>query len=119
MSNKIIIFATLIFAFTSFTYLTIQENKQANLDSKNVWMVYFANPKDNSLDFTIENHTKNENFHWQILSGSDVSKEGDANISTGQTKSIPVTIPTDAIFGKKITISVTNNNAKKEIYKIF
>ncbi len=119
MSNKIIIISTTLFLLVSFIFLSVEEKKQADINTKNVWMTYFLAPKDSSLNFSIENHSSHTNFHWQILSDKDVSKEGDVTVSLGKTVTIPVTLsPTDSA-GKKITISVTTDGEKKEIYKIF
>lgn len=104
----------------SFVFLSVVEKKQSNVNSKNIWTLYFPDPKSGSLDFTIENHSQNKVFHWQILLDKIVVTEGDSTVSLGDTKTIPV--PKDGIdlSNKKITISVIDvNNNKKEIYKNF
>lgn len=83
---------------------------------KNWWVLSFDNPKDNSLSFTIENHSNNNNFHWQILSEKTVVNQGDVTIKLGESKTIPATLPDTA--GKKTTVVVTAGEEKKEIYKI-
>lgn len=115
MSNRIIIFTTVAFLFISFVFLSVVEMKQANLNSKDVWMLYFSNPKSTSLDFAIENHSKNAAFHYEIFLDKTKVKEGDAMIQIGETKTIPVSA--EDIANKKIIIDVTSNNEKKEIYK--
>jgi hypothetical protein len=118
MSNKIIIFTTVAFLFVSFVFLSVVEMKKGDINSKNIWMLYFSDPKSSSLDFTIENHTQNKNFHWQILLDKTVTTEGDSTISLGNTKTIAVPKDNIDLSNKKITISVTDsNNNKKEIYK--
>lgn len=115
MNNKIIILAISFFLLISFVYLSLTEKRQADINTKNVWMTYFENPKDSSLDFTIENHSSNTEFHWQILSDKDVIKNGDAVISNGKTQKISANIPDTA--NKKIIITVSTGEEKKEIYK--
>lgn len=117
MNNKIIIATTTFFLLISFVTLSLIERNQADINTKNVWMLYFENPKDNSLNFVIENHSNSDNFHWKILSDKDVVKESDAIVANGSIKTIPLSI-TDT-QNKKMTISVTSNNNTKEIYKSF
>ena len=120
MSNKIIIFTTVAFLFVSFVFLSFVEMKQSNINSKNIWMIYFPDPKSSSLDFTIENHSQNKVFHWQILLDKIVATEGDSTIQLGNTKTISVPKDNIDLSNKKITISVTDSNSnKKEIYKSF
>jgi len=116
MNNRIIILTTIVFFLISGIFLSAVERKQADLNSKNIWMLYFADPKSDSLDFTLENHSKSLNFHWTVLSDKTTLREGDITISNGQTKTIPLSIADTQ--NKKITVSVTDaNNNKKEIYK--
>lgn len=117
MNNKVIILTTSFFILVSFIFLATIERKQADINTKNIWMLYFENPESNSLDFTVENHTPNTNFHWQILADKTVVRQGDLNIKLGAKKTVPVLLAdTD---GKKITISVTGSeNGNKEVYKI-
>ncbi|MDD5396792.1 MAG: hypothetical protein PHW24_01895 [Candidatus Moranbacteria bacterium] len=116
-NSKIIITAFSFFVLISFVFLSLVEKKQADINTKNVWMTYFKNPKDASLDFAIENHSKNNNFHWQILSDKTLVNQGDVTVKLGETKTLPVSLSDTQ--NKKITISVTSSdNNKKEIYKI-
>lgn len=120
MNNKTIIFTTIIFLLTSFVFLSFVEKKQANMNNQNIWMLYFIDPKSHSLDFAIENHSQTNTFHWQISLDKKIVTESDSIIAPGETKTI--TIPTDEkvnLSDKKITISVTADNFKKEIYKNF
>ena len=120
MNNKNIIITILGTILISFVFLSAIEMKQANINSNNIWTLYFPDPKSGSLDFTIENHSQNKIFHWQILLDKMVVTEGDSTVSLDNTKTIPV--PKDGIdlSNKKITISVTDiNSNKKEVYKNF
>ncbi|EKE12061.1 MAG: hypothetical protein ACD_14C00031G0002 [uncultured bacterium] len=117
MSNKIIIASTCFFLLVSFVFLSWSERKQADINTKNIWMTYFENPRDNSLDFKIENHSTVTNFHWQILADKNIIKEENVAIALDETKTIPVSL--SDINGKKIIIVVTAGTDRKEIYKTF
>jgi len=115
MNNKLIIIATSFFILTSFIFLSIMARKQADINAKNIWMIYFENPKDRTLGFTIENHSTETNFHWQILTDKSMTNQGDVVVKLGEKKNIPVSSAN--ITDKKITIVVTAGENKKEIYK--
>ena len=117
MNNRIIVIATIFFLLISFIFLSFVEQKKQDPNSHEWWAIYFENPKNDSLDFTIENHSKAENFHWEIFSDKTKEKEGDDAVSKGEVKTISVSAIEAA--NKKITIIVTDkNNNKKEIYKV-
>lgn len=116
MNNKTIIFSTIGFLLASFIFLSFVEQKKQDINSQNLWATYFANPKDKSLNFTIENHSKGEIFQWEIFTDKTSVTRGSATIKKGEQKTIPVS--SDGIANKKITIAVTDTeNNKKEIYK--
>lgn len=119
MSNRIIIITTVFFLLTSFVFLSWTQKRQADINTKNLWMLYFQNPKDNSVDFSIENHSQNSKFHWQIFADASLLKEGDIIISQGIIQTVPVQIIEEKKLRKKINIIVSTNNEKKEIYKIY
>src|SRR6266702_4571803 len=104
-NNRLIIIATGFFLLASFIFLSVIEKKQADINTKNIWSLYFENPKDNSLNFTVENHSNKTNFHWQILSDKTVADQGDLIIQLGTTKTVQ--IPAFDTANKKITIAVT------------
>jgi hypothetical protein len=114
-NNKSIIFSSVLFLLVSFLFLAFVEKKEADLNTKNVWMIYFENSKDNSLNFEIENHANNSNFHWEILANKDSLKAGDITVAKGLTKKIPVIM--EGMQNKKFTVIVTSGENKKEIYK--
>lgn len=105
-----------MFFTLSSIFLVFVEKRQADKNQgKNWWILYFENPKDNSLDFTIENHSNKSNFHWEILGGGNKIKEGDVEIEKGAdwTSDVQNIDPEE-----KIIIRVSNGENKKEIYKI-
>lgn len=119
--RKIILFIAILFLISA-SYLLALGNKFNTLDfGKDWWDVYFENPKDNSLNFTIENHTANTNFHYVILADKDKIKEEDVTIVSGQSATIPSPVSgLSAPENNKITIEVSaGDNDKKSIYKNF
>lgn len=118
MQNKSIVLVIIIFLVLSFSFLAFEEKKDSNIDSQNLWFLYFKNPKDKTLDFTIENHSENTAFHWEIIMNKTKIKEADTTIKKGQSETIPVSAID--ISEKKILIIVTDSeNKQKEIYKNF
>lgn len=115
MNNKTIILSTIGFLFVSFIFLAFTENRQQDPNSQNWWAIYFENPKNNSLNFVIENHSSSESFQWEIAADKDAVTQGTANIKKGASKTIPIS--SKDISNKKITITVTSSSNKKEIYK--
>ncbi|HOF42437.1 MAG TPA: hypothetical protein PLF30_04190 [Candidatus Moranbacteria bacterium] len=115
MNSKIIIISTAVMLFASFVFLAAVEKKKMDINNHDVWMLYFVDPKSDSLDFVIENHSEIRTFHWEILSNKKKLTEGDIASEKGETKKIPVS--SENTEGKKITITVTGEESKKEIYK--
>lgn len=101
----------------SFMYLDRIEKSQQDLDyGKNWWSLYFQNPKDNSLDFTIENHSDSTNFKWEVYIEKNKVRYDEISINKGTKKAIRVT--TEQMSDKKILIRVSDGSQTKEIYKI-
>ena len=115
MSNKSTIIPLIIFLALSCIFLSYTQTKQQSPQSQNWWVIYFANPKDESLNFVIENNSDQTNFHYEILSDKEKIKEADIKIDKGVKKEIPIDI--NAAGNKKITIQVNVSDDKKEIYK--
>jgi hypothetical protein len=120
MSNKTIIIFLASFLFLSFGFLAYTETRQASPQSQNWWVIYFANPKDSSLDFMIENNSDQTTFHYTVSSDKDVLKEADIEINKGVKQEINLTKSDFAnLSNKKITIRITASDENKEIYKNF
>lgn len=117
MNNKIIILSLIIFLIAGFFYLAYIGQKQSDPKNQNFWVLYFADPKSDNLNFVIENHSDKNNFHWKVSSGNKKIAEGGADIKKGETKKIDYNIYDTA--GKKITISVSDGENKKKVYKNF
>lgn len=116
MNNKVIIFSTIGFLLVSFIFLSFVEQKKQDPNSQNWWALYFENPKNESLNFKIENHSNANNFQWEIFTDKTSASKGSVTIEKGQQKTIPVS--SKEIANQKVTITVTDTeNNKKEIYK--
>jgi hypothetical protein len=114
--RKIIIFIIILFIASS-VWLFHQNAKLTDPNTGSAWWVLsFANPKNDSLDFTIENHSDSKSFHWEILSNDQILKEGDAKIEKGNMSNIQTSTLPSQISGR-IIIQVDSGSEKKEIYK--
>lgn len=117
MNNKVIIFSTIGFLLVSFIFLSFIEQKKQDANSQNWWVLYFENPKNESINFKIENHSNTNSFQWEIFTDKTSVSKGAITIEKGQQKTIPVS--SKGIVNQKVTITVTDSeNKKKEIYKI-
>lgn len=118
MKERKIILLLALFLIISFSYLAFVETRQADLNyQKNWWVVYFENPKDSSLNFTIENHSDTNNFHWEVLQDKTKISESDTQIPKGEKNTIPLNLKD--VIDKKITILISDSKDKEEIYKQF
>jgi hypothetical protein len=114
--TKIIIFIVVLFVLSSSLLFFINDRYLNSEASKNYWAVSFVNPKDNSLNFIIENHSQKNNFHWEVNSDNGKLSSGDINVGKGDTKNIDLN---NTDLAGKIIIDVSDGENKKEIYKFF
>ena len=119
MSSKIIIITTLIFLLISFSALFVIETKNHDYDYKKSWsVVYFDNPRDNSLDFTIENHQGEKlEYDYDILVNDKKVKEDKTEIEKGAKQKIIPVLDLGKNDGAKISIEVSAKDLKYKIYK--
>lgn len=104
----------------SSSYLLYWGNRYTNSSyQRNWWAVYFVDPKGDSLDFTIENNSEANNFHYDILDGKDKIAENDIPVGRNEKKELDINSLVSDIKNKKITISVSDGKETKEIYKNF
>ena len=115
--RNIIFFLIVIFIASSLWLFIVSNNILNKNEGKNWWSVYFSNPKSNDIDFVIENHSNNSNFHWEVYADKNKIEEGDAEIKKGSASNFDPEI--SAQENQKITISVDLNGEKREIYKNF
>jgi len=119
MSSKIIIIATVILLIASFSVLFVIEAKNHNYDYNKAWsVVYFENPRDNSLDFSIENHEGAEaEYSYKIFVGDDKVIDEKVEINAGAKQKISPVIPSERLSGSKVLIDVNYKGADYKIYK--
>ena len=120
MSTKKIIIILIISLLLSSIWLSYNETRQADLDyQKNWWVVYFENPSGSSLNFTIENHSKETAFNYKIMGNKNILEEKNISIKNNRQQKINIDpVAFENIPERKITIIITDGNNKKEIYKI-
>ena len=116
--RKIILFIIIIFILSSAYLLTIGSKFNDLNFGKDWWAVYFQNPKDNGLNFVIENHSNNTNFHYVVSKDKAKISEGDATVENGKTENIKPDLNQSLSGNVTIDIS-TGDNDKKDIYKNF
>jgi hypothetical protein len=119
MSSKIIIIATVILLILSFSILFVIEAKNHSYDYKKSWSVaYFENPRDNSLDFVIENHQgEKAKYGYKILIGSDKVIDDNVEIEAAAKQKISPIISGDKSNNGRVTIVVGYKDAEYKIYK--
>ncbi|MDO8529378.1 MAG: hypothetical protein Q7S18_01790 [bacterium] len=116
MSSKIIIIFLIVFLIASFGFLAYTESNQQNPQNQNWWVVYFQNPKDESMNFTIKNNSDQKNFHWEVLKDKNKIQKGDVEIEKGNKEIVEINLDKPE---NKITVKITSENESKEIYKVF
>jgi len=119
MSSKIIIIATILFLIISFSILFIIETKNHDYDYKKSWsVVYFDNPRDNSLVFTIENHQGEKlEYNYDIFVNDKKVKADKTEIEKGAKQKIVPILDLEKKGGAKISIEVSAKDLKYKIYK--
>jgi hypothetical protein len=119
MSSKIIIIATVILLVISFSVLFVIEAKNHNYDYNKSWsVVYFENPRDESLDFAIENHEgEKSEYGYKVFVGDNKVIDEKVEIDAGATQKISPVIPSDQLRGNKILIDVNYKGTEYKIYK--
>lgn len=119
MSSKIIIIATVIFLIASFSVLFVIESKNHDYDYKKAWsVVYFENPRDDSLDFSVENHEgEKSEYGYKIFINDDKVIDEKVEIDAGAKQKISPVIPSERLSGNKILIDASYKNKEYKIYK--
>ncbi|MDI6778152.1 MAG: hypothetical protein QMD77_03085 [Patescibacteria group bacterium] len=119
MSSKIIVITTIILLIISFSVLFVIEAKNHDFDYKKSWsVVYFENPRDNSLDFTIENHEGEKmEYDYEILIDDKKVAEDEVGIEKGAKQEIIPVLDLYKNSPANITIEVSAKDLKYRIYK--
>jgi hypothetical protein len=120
MNSKTIIIATILLMLIGFSFLFIVEAKNHNPDFNKSWSVaYFNNPRDNSLDFSIENHQgKTGTYEYEIFSGDNKDLTDSVEIRAGEKQKITPVLDADNLTSaSRITILVSLEDMVFKIYK--
>ena len=117
MQQRNIIIFTIILFLASSIWLFNVGNKFNDPDyQKDWWAVYFVEPKNDSSDFIIENHSDKKYFHWEVMINKKKINEGDVKIEKGASSQVQASSPESRGF-EKITIQADSGDEKKEKYK--
>lgn len=117
MQQRKIILFLLIFFIAGSAWLFHSSDKFLDPDAgKNWWALYFENPNDASLNFSIENHSEKTDFRWEVADEKNKLQEEDIKIEKGATTTIKVE---NNFNSKKIIIQVIAGDEKRELYKNF
>jgi len=119
MSSKIIIIAAAILIIASFSVLFVIDAKNHNYDYNKAWsVVYFEKPRDNSLDFAIENHEGAQaEYGYRIFVGDNKVIDEQVEIDAGATQKISPVLDSEKLKGNKILIDVNYKGTDYKIYK--
>jgi hypothetical protein len=118
MKNKMIILSVVLSFLVGSCFLFLIERKKTDENyQKNWWSVYFTDPKSESLNFVIENHSDKNDFVWELSDGQNKSLKKDRlKIEKGGKKTI--NLPTDLPSQGKMIITVTDTvSHQKQVYK--
>lgn len=100
--------------FASFSFLIFWEKKQQQVSDG--WFIYFNQPLDKTLDFSIENYSTEKNFSIKIMADEKIIKEEEIEILKNNKKSVTLN---EQMNGNLIKIIVLHSKKTKEIYKNF
>jgi hypothetical protein len=119
MSSKIIIIAATVLLIASVSVLFAIEDMNHDYDYKKAWsVVYFENPRDNSLDFAIENHEgARSEYDYKIFVGSDKVIDEKVEIDAGVTQKISPVIDSAKLMESRILVEVSRKETDYKIYK--
>lgn len=115
--RTIILFTAILFISVSFFLFYVSDKNMDPANNKDWWSLSFENPKDNSLDFSVDNFSKVSQFKWEIYADKNKIAEGSVEAVKGEKKNINPGVAGES--GKKMTITVYSGEDKKEIYKNF
>lgn len=117
MSEKKLLVGSVILFIAAVMFLFWQNDRQLSpQNSKNLWNISFAEPeRPESLEFTIDNQSDDTNFDYSIIENKKTLETNSIVVQKTRTTTVkPLTL---AEPGKQVTISVTHNQEKKDIYR--
>lgn len=117
MQQKTLISISLLLFALGAVFLFWQNERELDPDQgKNWWVIAFALPKESSdLSFTIENHSDQVSFRYEIAADKTVLVQDTLSVNRGETLTItpPITAQADA----RTIITVSSGNDTKKIYR--
>lgn len=115
-TTKIISLILALFIISSI-FLFWKNERGLNPDyQKDWWAISFQDAQNDNLSFAIENHSTNNNFSFEIISGKDTLKKGDLIVARGEKKNIQIDLNN---LTNKIIVRVSDGKENQEIYKNF
>lgn len=117
MQQKTLISISLLLFALGAVFLFWQNERELDPDQgKNWWVIAFALPKESSdLSFTIENHSDQASFRYEIAADKAVLLQETLSVNRGET--LTVTPPLTAQTDTRTTITVNSGNDTKKIYR--
>jgi hypothetical protein len=118
-NQKIIIFTVIGLLTISLLFLGAVEYQQKTGEIyQGWWNLYFVSPYNaQSLDFVIENYSKNTQFNYKILINDEIVEEKNIQVSQRAQKLIEPQIKKET--NSTVQIVVHSSKDKKTIYKKF
>ncbi len=116
-----IIIAFIVFLFiASSLYLFYANEREMNYDfNKNWWLAYFNEPRDQSVNFILENHSDSSVFDYEIMIGKNKIYEEKIFLEKGSFLKIDLDKKIKNAENEKITIRISDKKTIQEIYKNF
>ncbi|MEK9151104.1 MAG: hypothetical protein AAB547_00555 [Patescibacteria group bacterium] len=117
MTQKRLIFISSALFVAGSAFLFWQNERELDPDrGKNWWVVSFASPQDPAdLSFTIENHSDQEEFRYEIIAGKTVLTRDIFSVRRGET--LTINPPLSAKTAERTTVTTSAGKEKKEIYR--
>ncbi|PIP26491.1 MAG: hypothetical protein CO140_04250 [Candidatus Moranbacteria bacterium CG_4_9_14_3_um_filter_40_7] len=113
-TTKIIIFILILFVASS-VFLFWKSDRGLDMDyQKDWWSVSFAYAKNTDLSFVIENHSDNNNFSWEIISGKETLQKSDIAVARGEKKNLEIDL---SDLTGRVFVRVSDGKTSQEIYK--
>lgn len=118
MNQQIKIIGFLIFFFVLSSAWLFEKNALGlNPDyKKDWWVIYFQEARGNNLSFVLENHSTSRDFRWEVISDDVLFQNGEVQVASGGKKNIEIELKNPQ---KKISVRVSDERERKEIYKNF
>ncbi len=117
MSQRFLILTFITLFAASALFLFWQNERELDPEQgKNWWMLSFTVPgNQESLDFTVENHSDNTKFRYSIIADDETLAEATFEVPRGEK----ITITPSALIqpDTRTRVIVTAMDQKKEIYR--